>query len=42
VYDKRSTSDARSFSNGNGGEGGQRSDVASNEDLNPGHWWLMA
>lgn len=33
--------DDRSFSNGNGPSGGQRSDVLGNEELNPGHWWLM-
>jgi hypothetical protein len=32
----------RSFSWGNGPSTAERSDVVSNEDLNPAHWWLMS
>ena len=39
--DPGGAADKRSFCNGNGPQGAPRSDVMTNEDLNPGHWWLM-
>jgi hypothetical protein len=33
--------DDKSFCNGNAPDTRPRSDVATNEELNPGHWWLF-